>query len=44
MRRGAALIGLSLALGGPMSLAADRELPTYDVIVEQPSDGHSPTF
>ncbi|TMK19750.1 MAG: D-aminoacylase [Alphaproteobacteria bacterium] len=34
MRRVAALIGLSLACGGPLSLAADRELPTYDVIIE----------
>src|SRR5438309_7335606 len=34
MQRVAALIGLSLACGGPLSLAADRELPTYDVIIE----------
>ena len=33
-RRVAALIGLSLALGGPLSLAADRALPTYDLIIE----------
>jgi N-acyl-D-amino-acid deacylase len=35
MRRVAALIGISLACGGPLSLAADREaLPTYDLIIE----------
>jgi len=34
MRRVAALIGLSLACGGPLSLAADRALPTYDLIIE----------
>jgi N-acyl-D-amino-acid deacylase len=32
--RVAALIGLSLACGGPLSLAADRALPTYDLIIE----------
>ena len=30
----AALIGLSLACGGPLSLAADTPLPTYDLIIE----------
>jgi len=34
MRRVAALIGLSLACGGPLLLAADRALPTYDLIIE----------
>jgi dihydroorotase/N-acyl-D-amino-acid deacylase len=34
MRRVAALIGLSLACGGPLSLAADPALPTYDLIIE----------
>jgi N-acyl-D-aspartate/D-glutamate deacylase len=34
MRRVAALIGLSLAFGGPLSLAADGALPTYDLIIE----------
>jgi N-acyl-D-amino-acid deacylase len=34
VRRVAALIGLSLTLGGPLSLAADRALPTYDLIIE----------
>lgn len=35
MRRVAALIGISLACGGPLSLAADRAaLPTYDLIIE----------
>jgi len=35
MRRVAALIGLSLVCGGPVSLAADRALlPTYDLIIE----------
>ena len=34
MRRVAALIGLSLALSGSLSLAADRALPTYDLIIE----------
>ena len=34
LRRVAALIGLSLACGGPLSLAADRALPTYDLIIE----------
>jgi N-acyl-D-amino-acid deacylase len=34
MQRVAALIGLSLACGGPLSLAADRALPTYDLIIE----------
>jgi dihydroorotase/N-acyl-D-amino-acid deacylase len=33
-RRVTALIGLSLALGGPLSLAADPALPTYDLIIE----------
>src|ERR1700716_4346220 len=32
--RVAALIGLSLACGGPLSLAADAALPTYDLIIE----------
>ena len=32
--RVAALIGLSLARGGPLSLAADAALPTYDLIIE----------
>jgi len=30
----AALIGLSLACGGPLSLAADTAPPTYDLIIE----------
>jgi dihydroorotase/N-acyl-D-amino-acid deacylase len=30
----AALIGLSLACGGPLSFAADAALPTYDLIIE----------
>ena len=34
IRRVAALIGLSLACGGPLSLAADRAQPTYDLIIE----------
>jgi N-acyl-D-amino-acid deacylase len=34
MRRVAALIGLSLACGGPLSVAADTALPTYDLIIE----------
>ena len=35
MRRVAALIGLSLVCGGPVSLAADRALLlTYDLIIE----------
>jgi N-acyl-D-amino-acid deacylase len=34
MRRVAALIGLALALGGPLSLAADRALSNYDLIIE----------
>ena len=34
MRRVAALIGLSLVCGGPLSLAADGALPTYDLIIE----------
>jgi N-acyl-D-amino-acid deacylase len=34
MRRVAALIGLSIALGGPLSLAAHRALPPYDLIIE----------
>jgi len=32
--RVAALIGLSLACSGPLSLAADGALPTYDLIIE----------
>jgi dihydroorotase/N-acyl-D-amino-acid deacylase len=34
IRRVAALSGLSLACAGPLSLAADRVLPTYDLIIE----------
>jgi hypothetical protein len=34
IRRVAALIGLTLACGGPLSLAADRAVPTYDLIIE----------
>lgn len=34
MRCAAALSGLSLALGAPLSLAADRAPPTYDLIIE----------
>jgi dihydroorotase/N-acyl-D-amino-acid deacylase len=34
MRYVAALIGLSTAFVGPLSLAADRAMPTYDVIIE----------
>jgi dihydroorotase/N-acyl-D-amino-acid deacylase len=34
MRRVAALIPLALALGGPLSLAADRALSNYDLIIE----------
>ena len=34
MRRVAALIGLSLACGGPLSLAAAQAVPTYDLIIE----------
>src|SRR3984893_5003726 len=34
MRRVAALVGLSLACGGPLSLAAERSPPTYDLIIE----------
>src|SRR5438309_10092827 len=34
MRRVAALIGLSLACGGPLPLAADWALPAYDLIIE----------
>ena len=34
IRRVAALIGLSLALGGPLSLAADGALPSYELIIE----------
>jgi len=34
VRRVAALIGLSLGCGGPLSLAADQALPTYDLIIE----------
>jgi N-acyl-D-amino-acid deacylase len=34
MQRIAALIGLSLACGGPLSVAADAALPTYDLIIE----------
>jgi N-acyl-D-amino-acid deacylase len=34
MRRVAALISLALALGGPLSLAADRALSNYDLIIE----------
>jgi N-acyl-D-amino-acid deacylase len=30
----AALIGLSLVCGGPLSVAADQALPTYDLIIE----------
>jgi dihydroorotase/N-acyl-D-amino-acid deacylase len=34
MRRVAALIGLCLACGDPLSLGADGALPTYDLIIE----------
>jgi dihydroorotase/N-acyl-D-amino-acid deacylase len=34
LRRVAALIGLSLACSGPLSLAAAQALPTYDLIIE----------
>jgi len=34
MRRVAALISLALALGGPLSPAADRALSNYDLIIE----------
>src|ERR1700733_11784745 len=34
MQRIAALVALSLACGGPLSLAAAAALPTYDLIIE----------